>query len=497
MASVKRASLLSYISVIIYLVTGFFYTPLLVRSLGVSDYGIYTLSASLIGYFTLDFGISAATARLAAKFLANDTRQRIHDLVGITCKLYLLIDIVIFLFLCLFYFFADRLFTQFSAVELEKFRNVFLITSSFVLINFPLIQLKGLFQAYEIITELVIIDIVYKVLSFTTLTVALLLHWGLYSVVAINVGCNLAAQLIRLVYLKRSQHLKINIKARDHEIFHFILSFSLWATLAMIADKFFFGFIPTLMAMFTNTREIAFFAVVISIEGYTLSISRALNGIFLARVTKMVVKGNTNKERTELMIRVGRIQLYIIGSIVFSLFTFGREFIHLWLGQDFDKSYFCLILVLSPCIFHLTQTIGEELIYATNQVKYKAIANIVGSFINVSSIIILTPHYGAIGTAIGVFLSFFIAHNLLIDIFYHKRLGLNMLEFFLQCHVKILPCFLLTTVLFYLTQEFFPHPSLPWFLLRFICWYGLTFTVLWHLCMNTEEKHILQQIIHR
>lgn len=497
MTSLKRASLLSYISVIIYIVTGFFYTPLLVKSLGISDYGIYSLSASLIGYFTLDFGISAATARVAAKFLANGTRQRINDLVGITCKLYLLIDLVVLFLLCLFYFYADNIFTQFNAEELNKFRNVFLITSAFILINFPLIQLKGLFQAYEIITELVLVDIGYRVISFATLVTALLLHWELYSIVAVNVSCNLTAQLVRLFYLRHSQHLSINLKAHDCEIFHFILSFSMWATIAMIADKFFFGFIPTLMAMFTNTREIAIFAAVISIEGYTLGISRALSGIFLARVTKMVVKGNTNEEKTKLMIRVGRIQLYIIGSIVFGLITFGREFIHLWLGQEFDKSYICLILVLTPCILHLTQTIAEELIYATNHVKYKAIANITGSVICISSIILLAPHYGALGAAVGVFLSFTLAHNFLIDIFYHRRLGLNIFEFFTKCHAKILPCFLFTSGLFIFTQGFFPHPSLPWFLLRGICWYGLTLTILWFFCMNTEEKQIFHQILRQ
>ena len=94
MASVKKTSLLSYISVGFYLLAGFLYTPFLVKTLGVSDYGIYSLSASLIGYFSLDFGIGAAQARLAAKYNLEGRRDKLRDMLGITTRIFAFIDFV-------------------------------------------------------------------------------------------------------------------------------------------------------------------------------------------------------------------------------------------------------------------------------------------------------------------------------------------------------------------------------------------------------------------
>ncbi len=68
MKSAKKASIISYLTVGFYLVTGFFYTPFLIKTLGVSDYAIFALTASLVGYFSLDFGIGAAQPDISQSY---------------------------------------------------------------------------------------------------------------------------------------------------------------------------------------------------------------------------------------------------------------------------------------------------------------------------------------------------------------------------------------------------------------------------------------------
>lgn len=488
MASVKKTSLLSYISVVFYLLAGFLYTPFLVKTLGVSDYGIYSLSASLIGYFSLDFGIGAAQARLAAKYNLEGRRDKLRDMLGITTRIFAFIDFVILLLLLVVYFNADVIFSNLTDEELVRFKNVFIITGLFVLVNFPLLPTKGLYQAFDRVYEVVVIDLCNKVVSVSLLVGALCMGWGLYGVVVIGVLCNIVTQLFKLFYIRRAESLSINIKANDKEITGFLASFSMWATVAMIADKFFFGIIPFLLAAFANTREVAIFAIVISLEGYVLSISKSLNGIFLPRVMKLVVDHRDGEAQTRLMVRVGRIQLLIVGFLVTGAISLGREFIHHWLGTEFDKSYFCMILVLFPCLFHLTQTIAEELVFATNNVKYRAIAYVTGSLLSVSSIVLLSPEYGAYGAAIGVCLSFVVAHNLIMDVFYQKKMGLNMLYFFRQCHVRMLPSFLLSGALGWCMCQYIHTETFLSFLVKAVVWGALTLVLLWLFAINREEK---------
>lgn len=495
--SARKASLLSYFSTAFYIVTGFLFTPYLIKTLGVSDYSIYALSASLVGYFSLDFGIGAAQTRYIAKLRADGREDRVEDLLGITAKLFLAIDLLISVILFVVYFFSEDIFTGFTTEEFLRFKRVFIITGCFVLINFPLLSVKGIFLAYERTLDVVVIDIAYKVFSILLLFYSLWRGWGLFSVVCINVGSQIAFQLYRVFYIKRKEHLTLNVRAKDREIYSYIASFSSWATLAMVADKFFFGIIPFLLAIFTNSREIALFAIVISLEGYTLSLSKALSGIFLPRVTRMVVAGSDTASRTQLMIRVGRVQLYVIGMVVFGAICLGREFIQLWLGPGFEKSYYCLVLVLVPCLFHLTQTIAEELIYATNSVKYRAAVNTIGSALSVASIAILSPRIGALGAAVGVFLSFTLAHNVLIDLFYSKRMGIAMGRFLRQCHGSILPAFLLSAALGFALQYAWTCSSFSLFLVKGAVWAVATLGLLWCFAFNNEEKEIFLRTFHR
>lgn len=497
MKSLRATTLLSYISVILYVAIGFLYTPYLTNTLGVSDFGLYSLTASLIGYLSLDFGIGVAQARLIAKFIIEGKKEKIKDLLGITCKLFMSIDIFILLIATGIMIYSDSIFSNFSFTELDKFNKVFLITGIYTILNFPFLPLKGLFQAYDRVYDFVVIDLVYKIVNVMSLVSALFWGFGLMGVVVANTVTNLLAQIIRFIYIYKKESLKINFFAKDVEIVRFIASFSTWSTIAMIADKFFFGIIPLLLAAFSNTKEVAIFAIAISIEGYILSIARSMSGIFLSRVMKMVVQGDDIEKRTTLMIKVGRIQLYVIGMIVMCFIGFGKDFIYLWVGPSYNKSYYCVVLILFPCLFHLTKIIAEEIMLATNNIKYRAIVYTCGSLLSVLCIVLLTPYWGALAAAIGVFISFVVAHNYLLDMCYHKKIGVNMIKFYKGCHLRILPIFLVCLLIALGIQYFIPIVS--WFSLILKCsiWGIVTIVLLWIWAFNREEKKMLLSCISK
>ncbi len=497
MKSAKKASIISYLTVGFYLVTGFFYTPFLIKTLGVSDYAIFALTASLVGYFSLDFGIGAAQTRYIAKLLAQNNRAKISDLLGISSKLYFIIDAIIIVILCIIYFYSDKIFTGFTPDELSRFQKVFIITAIFIMINIPLLPVNGVLIGFDRAYDLTLINAIYRFTSITFLFCALVLNMGLYWIVIVNVGCQALAQLFKYYYIKYKEHLSVNYSAVDKEINSYLAKFSIWATVGMIADKFFFGIIPFLLAIVSNSNEIAVFAIVISLEGYTLSISKALNGIFLPRIAKMVVENRSPEQLTNLMIKVGRVQLYIIGFIIFGIVTFGFEFIYLWLGPGFEKSYFCILLVLIPCLFHLTQTIAEETLLATNNVKYRAIANIIVSLLSVSSILLLGHYLGALAAGIGVFLSFVIGHNITIDIFYHKRVKINIKHFLSHCHGRILPVFIIGCTIGLIIQYFLSDNVISHFISRIAVWSTGMVILLWAYAFNEEEKTMLKQLFKR
>ena len=68
----KAGAALNYVSIMLNMVVGLVYTPYMLRMLGQSEYGLYSLAASIIAYLTvLDLGFGNAIVRYTAKFEAE------------------------------------------------------------------------------------------------------------------------------------------------------------------------------------------------------------------------------------------------------------------------------------------------------------------------------------------------------------------------------------------------------------------------------------------
>ena len=95
MNQVKAGAVLNYISIILNMVVGLVYTPYMLRMLGQSEYGLYSLAASVIAYLTvLDLGFGNAIIRYTAKFISEGKKKEQEDMFGMFFLLYSGIGIV-------------------------------------------------------------------------------------------------------------------------------------------------------------------------------------------------------------------------------------------------------------------------------------------------------------------------------------------------------------------------------------------------------------------
>ena len=129
-----------------------------------------------------------------------------------------------------------------------------------------------------------------------------------------------------------------------------IFSFSMWTFGNGLAQRLRLSLVPSVLGILSNSSKIAIFAMGISLEAMVYILSSAINGLFLPKVSRMV--HNQKREIIDnLMIRVGRIQLYIIALIFSGFLIFGRTFLHLWVGDAFSNVYWVLILLTSSHLF--------------------------------------------------------------------------------------------------------------------------------------------------
>ena len=89
---VRTGAVVSYFAIGVNIITGLLYTPWMVRQIGQSNYGLYTLATSLIAIFMLDFGLGSAVSRFVSKYRAEGNQEGINSIVGVIYKLYIAID---------------------------------------------------------------------------------------------------------------------------------------------------------------------------------------------------------------------------------------------------------------------------------------------------------------------------------------------------------------------------------------------------------------------
>jgi len=69
-SQLKSGAVLTYITLHLGNAIALVYTPFMLRALGQSEYGLFSLANAIVGYLTvLDFGFGSATIRYIAKYI--------------------------------------------------------------------------------------------------------------------------------------------------------------------------------------------------------------------------------------------------------------------------------------------------------------------------------------------------------------------------------------------------------------------------------------------
>lgn len=487
---------MSYAAIAINIITGLLYTPWMIHSIGRDNFGLYTLALSVITLFVFDFGLSSAVTRFIAKYLAEERQDKANDFLGLVYRLYILIDIVLFLILIGIYFFIPQIYKELTPDEIVKFKVVYSMAALYSVISFPFIPVNGVLNAHEKFIQVKICDVLHKLIIVGAMSICLLAGMGLYALVMVNAVSGVITILFKLWCIHHYTAQKISWHYFSKTEFRKVIGFSGWVLVIALAQRCIFNLAPSILGALSGAASIAILGIAITLEGYTYTFANAINGMFLPKISRIVAKDNGNV--LPLMIRVGRVQIYVVALIVFGIVCFGQEFVALWVGEGFKDSYLCAVLLVVPSFFHLPQMIGSETVYATNKVKMMAIVMIIMAVVNLIGAIVLSPSLGATGICISVFVAYML-RTVGMDIIFYRDLGIDVFKFFKETYISLTIPLLILLVLGIVSKLFIPEFGWIGFFIK-IGIYAVIYSSIMYIAMNKEEKAMLlnpiKKIIH-
>ncbi len=282
----------------------------MLRLLGQAEFGLYSLIGSLAAYLSiLDLGLGNAIVRYNARNRAIGDKDAEASLNGMFLILYSFIGLVTLAVGAVLYFNLGNMFgSTLSATELNKARIMMTVLVFNFAVSFPLGIFGSIIQAYEKFIFIKVLAIIRSILGPCIMLPFLYMGFGAVSMVVINTSLNILLLLVNMVYGIRVLKVRISFRGFDYPLLAEIAGYSFFIFLGMIVDRVYWSTGQFILGIVSGTVMVAIYSIAIQLNTMYTMFSTAISGVLLPRVTMMVAHDATDRDLSDLMIKVGRIQ---------------------------------------------------------------------------------------------------------------------------------------------------------------------------------------------
>lgn len=494
----KIGGILSYLSILLSNIVGIVYTPIMLRSLGQAEYGIYSLVGSMISYMTIvDFGFGNATIRYISKYRALNDKEKEYSLNGMFIFINLIIGLLVLilggiLFISINFIFSNKL----TSIEIRKIKIMLLILTFNLAISFPFNVFSAIITAYERFVFPKIVGIVRMFLNPIVILTVLSYGYKSIGMVVVNTIINIIFIWINMYYCFKVLNIKIYFRSFDLLLFKEIVNYSFFIFIAIIVDKIYWSTDQFILGVFSGSTVVAIYAVASQINMYYMQFSTSISGMFLPRITSMIINNASNKELTNIFIKIGRIQYIILGLVLSGFMLLGKEFIILWAGEEYYMSYYIALILIAPFTIPLIQNIGLSILQAKNMHKFRSISYFFIAIVNLIISIPLAKFYGAIGCAIGTSIAMIFGNIIIINIYYYKKVGIDIIKFWKEISFISTPI-IISIFIGMITNKFIGNSGLVVFILKGILYIFIYSILVYFMGMNKYEKQIVKSFTNK
>lgn len=430
-SKMRAGAVLSYTNVAFNALSGLLYTPWMISRIGADDYALYTLAISVVNFFLFDFGLSTAVSRFLSSYYTDGREDDARRFLGIVYKLYIGISFVILCLLIVIYLNIDVIYATLGAEQLDKFRTIYLVVVGYSVISFPCLVFNGVLTSKEEFLELNLCNLLQKVTCVGLVILSLLMDLGVLALVLANAVSSILFSLVKYIIVRTRTSARANMAYWDSGLFREIFSFSSWVLITDVAGRLIFSIAPSLLAVCSTSWEITVFGLASSLEGYVYTVANALGSMFMPSVTRVLHLQGGGTSLQDLLVRYGRIQLYIVGLLIVGFFVLGNRFVDCWMGEDYVSVYWSACLLIIPSLFSLPQMAADTALTAAGEVKGRCLAYVLMAAVNAVLMSPLSSLWGSVGACTSVMVAYLV-RTIALNLIYKRRLGIDPVSFYVQ-----------------------------------------------------------------
>jgi len=497
MKQIKIGAILSYLSIIITMLVTLIYTPVMIRMLGQSEYGLYALVVSFAGYLSiLDMGLGNAIVRYISRNRVLGDSHMESKLIGLFFRFFIVVGFLTIIIGSFMALNVEIIFGNGLTIEqLNTAKTMIIILTLNFALSFPLSIFGAIIQSYEKYVFMKIAVIIKSIIQPIIILIVLISNYGVVAIVITSSLINLVFLIFNYGYCKKYLKIKISFEKIDRIIVKEIMLYSIFIFLTVIVDKIYWQTDQVLLGIFKDTETVAVYALAIQFIGIFLTLSTAISSLFLPKISMMVAKSGNHEELSNLFVKVGRIQFIILGYALCGFIIFGNQFITLWVGYEYNKAYIITLILLIPFMIDLIQNIGIIILQAKNLFAFRTIVLVVSAVLNILISIYIIDTYGSIGTAVVTGFFIFLGNGIVLNYYFKIKLRLNI-KFFWKNILKLsVPMICVSTIYYLVNNNMKFEQTLLLFIIEILNFSALFFIFIWKFGVNKDEKTIVIKIV--
>lgn len=487
----KIGIILSYFNIILQVLIGFIYVPILLKYIGQSEYGLYQLMGSIVAYFgIMDFGLTTSTIRGYIKYKTNGEIKRTENFLAITQRLYFFICVLMLIIGSVVYNYLDDIFiNSLTMNELLEAKKIFILLIFNIIITFLGMIYRSIIIANEKFLFFKTLEVL-QLIAQPFIVIAIIQIWPVaLAIVVVMTILNIIMTIFRVYYCYNKLSLKINYYNWDKEAINEMKKLSISVFVVAIIDQIFWKSNQIILGVISGVNAVAIYSIASLIYMNYMALSTAITGIYSPKIMKMVSENVNLRDLSKEFLRIGRLQYYVLALILSGFFVFGRDFIIIWCNDNFIDAYYITLIIIIPFTIDLIQNIGAIIMKAKNIYGFRAKVYFIIGIINICLSIPLAKIYGGIGCAVACGLSILIS-NVVMNIYFKRVLFLDIILFWkqiLKITINVFICIMIGLTINY----FFEDGGLVVLIIKLLVFSISYFFIMWKLSFNYDEKLLI------
>lgn len=431
MSERKKGAILSYIQVVLSVAVSVIYVPVLLRYLGQSEYGLYQIVGSFFSYISVfESCMSTGVLRNYCNALGSQDKEAADVTLSMAKVIYrVMAALMVVAGVIVLFAFRSFYASSFTASELKESSAILLLLFANMMVTLLGSVYLTILTGHEKFTFLKVLAIIIQVAQpfFVILCVRKIPY--AITVSTVIVVFNVLTVLMRYLYVTRKLKIRIVKKKRNRKVIGEIVGLSATILLGCIADQIFWKTDQVILGKLFSTTVVAVYSVGAQIYMMYMQFGTQIASVFYPKVSILYQEENGLQKVSDLFIRVGRATFFVILLVLSGFIIFGREFLLVWVGEDYEAAYWVAIIVMLPFSVDLAQNLGLCILQVKGQYGFRAKIYLLSALLNIITTVLFARRIGITGAALSTGISMFLTSGLIMNWFFQKRVGLNMIKF--------------------------------------------------------------------